>query len=372
MSPIFEVKERYRDDSLGIISKEIKLSSSVSITTPSKSQKEYGGLKLGNPDVVEINNLFRDQQLQTLIDGGGRKRLSNIDNMKYDDTLNLIIFDLQTNQVPSREKLRIFTQHLNQASDKSIFLPTVKTSLLKDKITVIGPRSGKSQEKYVWSDVKVDAYLNMMDFIIDQIALFGNRKEIIGTIPLIIPKYSRQIVDLYHKKGVKSFAIDGNFKNILGSTNLGHLGYILSAINEQSPLNESLIYTCNLGIPRFSQNTSRADDFLSLFTYIDVLGTNFKPRFSPRSPTVPTVKMFSREHYCYNLYGTFPQASRILGRAIDRNYVKNFNQTEQLTETNVLKRRVGRERMSLYIQTKRTIDSLIHDRLRDLANRLRI
>lgn len=371
MSPVFRVREKARDDTLGIISKEIRLSSSVSITTPTKSLKQYGNRKITQADVLEINNLFRERQLTTLYEGGGRKRISKVENRILKNALNLVIFDLQVNRIPSKEQIRILTHHLVQVSEKCIFLPTVKTSILKEKKIVIGPRTGQPQEKWVWSDRNFNNYKNMMSFIIDEIELFGNRKEIFGTIPLMIPKYSKSLIDLYTEKGIGSYAIDANHRNILGKTNLSHLSFTLSTLNDFKPLNESLIYACNLGIQRFSRGTARADDFLGLFTYIDVLGSVFKPRYIPKPPTEPTVKLFNRKGYSYDLLGTFTEASRMLRRTIDRNYVKSYNQNEQLREAQELQRKIGREKMSMYIRTKNSIDDLIHERLRDLVRKIR-
>ena len=370
MSPVFRVREKARADTLGISTKEIRLSSSTSITTPTKSLKQYGNNIIHQADVVEINNLFRESQFQTLFDGGGRKRISKVENQKVRNALNLVIFDIQLNHIPTKDQLRILIHHLNQVSDKSIFLPTIKTSVLKEKKTYIGPRTGKLQEKSVWSDKYFQNYMDMVSFIIDEIELFGNSKEIIGTIPLMIPKYSRSLIDFYQKRGIVSYAIDANHRDILNKTNLGHLSYTLSTINDTQPLHESLIYACNLGIPRFSEGSARADDFLGLFTYVDVLGSAFKPRYIPGGGE-PTVKLFNRQDYCYDLLGSYSNASQLLQRPINRNFIKLHNQNEQYIETQELKRKIGQERMSLYLRTKNKVDDLIQNRIRDIARRIR-
>ena len=83
------------------------------------------------------------------------------------------------------------------------------------------------------------------------------------------------------------------------------------------------------------------------------------------------MKLFNREDYSYDLLGSYSEASEILRKRIDRNFIKRFNQNEQFKETQELKGKIGREKMSLYLRTKHKVDDLIHVRLRDIARKIR-
>ena len=91
----------------------------------------------------------------------------------------------------------------------------------------------------------------MMGLIIDEIKAVGNSKILIGTIPLLAPKYSRSIVNFYHEYGITAFSIDGNTSDILGHE--ADFRSILSSINSVSPLNKTLIHACNLGYPELNK-----------------------------------------------------------------------------------------------------------------------
>jgi hemerythrin superfamily protein len=257
-----KVKEIDRDETLGIIKKEITLTNGVSFTSPSRGIKpvKLDAYLENNTRVKEIVKRVTDKDLNSLEEGSSSKIVKEIKKGYQKNGLNLVIFDLRLDEVPDKNKLTTLAHHLYASSENTVILPTVKPALFK--------------EDKKFSEKKVLTYQNMMKFIIDEIQAIGNSKAIIGTVPLIAPKYSRPIVNLYHEHGINAFAIDANTSDfILHETDVRS---ILSSINTGTPLNETFIYACNLGYPKFEKNEARADDFLSLFAYVDVMGGTFK------------------------------------------------------------------------------------------------
>jgi len=88
-----------------------------------------------------------------------------------------------------------------------------------------------------------------MSLIIDEIEKFGNGK-VVGTIPLIPFLFARPILDLYLSHDIRAFAIDANYKDIIG--NVGDFTLILSKINGQ---------ISRLGIPSSSSKSIRYSTF---------------------------------------------------------------------------------------------------------------
>ena len=349
-----KVKEIDRDETLGIIKKEITLTNGVSFTSPSRGIKpvKLDAYLENNTRVKEIVKRITDKDLNSLEEGSSSKIVKEIKKGYQKNGLNLVIFNLMLDEVPDKNKLTTLAHHLYASSENTVILPTVKSALFK--------------EDKKFSEKKVLAYQDMMKFIIDEIQAVGNSKAIIGTVPLIAPKYSRSIVNLYHEQGINGFAIDANTSDfILHETDVRS---ILSSINAGMPLNETFIYACNLGYPRFEQNEARADDFLSLFAYVDVMGGTFKVKMLPKKEGT-TVKLpvrlkeFSSEHYAYKI---LPQDAC---RADD---LKNRNQVEQLKEVNLLQDLIGEEKIETYIQKKPKVDTVAMDRLKSITGNITI
>ena len=199
----------------------------------------------------------------------------------------------------------------------------------------------------------------MMKLIINEIKAVGNSKVLIGTVPLLAPKYSRSIVNFYLEYGINAFSVDGNTSDLLAHE--ADLRSILATINSGVPLSETLIHACNLGYPQFEQEETRADDFLSIFAYIDILGNTFKIRGKPFGK--PRLKEFSRNHYSYKILPT---------NACPPNELKNKNQIEQLKETHTVQKLIGEERIENYIQQKSKVDEIALNRLKSIAGKIKV
>jgi hypothetical protein len=341
------VREIERDESLGIMKKDLSVDGFFSFESPSKATKfiKPDAFLETNSNVNEIVKRIDEGVLDSLEEGAS-SRISREIGLKFkQDALNLVIFNLTLNRVPSKEKISTLAHHLYASSQATLFLPTVRTTLFKENNKIVEKR--------------VQQYLEMMRLIISEIKAVGNSKVLIGTVPLLAPKYSRAIVNFYHENGISAFAIDGNTSDLL--THEADFRSILSSINGRTPLNEALIYACNLGYPQFEQEETRADDFLSIFAYIDILGGTFKIRGTPARN--PRLKEFSRSHYSYKILSP---------NSYSPNELKNINQLEQLRETRAVQKLVGEERIENYILQKSKVDEIAITRLKSIAGRIKV
>ena len=344
-----KVKEIERDENLATIKKEITLSNGFSFTSPSRGIKPIkpDTYLQNNTKVNEIVKRIDEKALNSLEEGASSRIAKEIkDNYKI-DALNLVIFNLILEKVPDKNKLSTLAHHLYASSENTIFLPAVRSALLKENNKI--------------SAKKIASYQEMMRFIINEIHAVGNSKVLIGTIPLIAPKYSRPIVNFYLEQGITAFSIDANTSDLL--SNETEVRSILSTINTGTPLNETFIHACNLGYPQFEQYETRADDFLSIFAYIDVMGGTFKTRGKPFGSNPPRLKEFSSNHYSYRILPPY---------TCHPNDLRNKNQVEQLKEANLVQDLIGEEKIETYIQKKSKVDAVAICRLKSIAGNIKV
>jgi hypothetical protein len=338
-----EVQEQDRDDDFGISRKEVQFPRSASISTPTRCVKKPSQRILDESDINEVTKRVFPRTIESIWDGTDRPWRSVISRF-LPDKLNFTIFDLVLDEIPEREKLRSLTSYWYAASQSVLFMPTVASSLLKD---------GK-----ILSEKRFNDYVDMMRYIIETTEAIGNNKAFIGTIPLLPSKYSSLIVKLYLEKGFNAYAIDAGTRDFLYHES--DFRSILAQINEQIPLSEVFIYACNLGIPQFEKYKARADDFLSLFAFVDAFGGTFKTRGGPGiSVGKPRVKRFLRSELCYeHLYDK-----------TDR--MDDFNLNEQVLETNLVRPLIGSEKMQKYLSSKKAVDPSAIKRLDTIAKEVR-
>jgi hypothetical protein len=341
------VKEIERDESLGILKKDVSIDGFFSFKSPSKATKfiKPDSFLEANSKANEIVKRIDDGVLDSLEEGASSRIAREIRSNFKRDSLNLVIFNLILDRVPDKNKVSTLAQHLYASSQATIVLPTVRTALLKDNDKI--------------SENRVRQYLDMMKLIISEIKTVGNSKVLVGTVPLLAPKYSRPIVNFYNEQGITAFSIDANTSDLLAHE--ADFRSILSSINGGTPLSETLIYACNLGYPQFEMQETRADDFLSIFAYVDILGGTFKIRGRPVGK--PRLKEFSRRHYSYKILPPYTYSV---------NELKNINQSEQLRETNTVQQLVGEERIENYIQQKSKVDEIAINRLKSIAGKIKV
>src|SRR6267143_57254 len=344
MAGSIRVREQARDDELGIIRKKVVLPDGFEFESPSRSiARSSSGLG------VVVNEIPRQITPETVtsLESGTSSLLREIKSKFIPDALNLSIFDLKYDSVPPPTAIRTIAHYLYSVSDKVVTLPTVKSGLLKDQAT-----------SSTLSDPRITSYIGMMKLMIDEIRA-GNGKPVIGTIPLIPAKFSRQIIRAYFDEGVEAFAIDAGTKDIF--INEPDFRLILSEINQNKPINETFIYACNLGFPQFEKEYVRADDFLGIFAYIDVLGGTFKTRGGPMNlpgshPPQPRAKKFLREQYAYQI-PDYETISRTAGHRVSATELANLNQRLQLQEADHVRPLIGEESIRKYVSEKPAIDS---------------
>lgn len=325
-----KVHEEDSDEDYGILRKEINVINVPPIETPTKCIKK---LESPIPPSAHINEITKKINLRTIESFQEGRVLPKDLRMRFmDNKLNLTIFDLMFNSVPSYEVTKLLSNYWYVCSENTLVLPTVKSAMLKENST--------------WSLKKISECVAFFESLID-LAEMKNFKPFIGTIPLLPPLFSEPFVKLYLEKDFNGFAIDVGTRDLIN--HVADLRSILMEINPIVPLNEAFIYACNLGIPRFNVNRARADDFLSLFAFIDAFGNTFKSRGgSPDSrsikPKPPKAKQFLRKELNYKLL-------------IDTN--QNFtsdNQREQIKEADLVRELIGVERMQKYLETKKGVD----------------
>jgi hypothetical protein len=354
MTGPIRVREQARDDELGIIRKRVTFPGGFEFESPSRSiARSSSGL-----DVV-VNEIPRQIAPGTVVslEKGTSNLFREIKAQFIPNALNLSIFDLKFDVVPPPSAIRTIASYLYSVSDKVVTLPTVKSGLLKDPA-----------RPAVLSDSRIADYIQMMNLMIDEIGR-GNGKPVIGTVPLIPAKFSRQIIQAYFDKGVEAFAIDAGTKDIF--LNEPDFLLILSEISQRKPVNETFIYACNLGFPRYEKQYIRADDFLGLFAYIDVLGGMFKTRGGPINlpgapRTFPRAKRFLRERYAYEI-SDYQELSRVAGRKISSTELANQNQRLQLAEANHVRPMIGEESIREYVSSKPAVDGRSLDLLISIA-----
>lgn len=345
------VRELTRDQELGVIRKKLVLPGGFSFETPQRS------MTLAPSNTLTIVNEIPRQIDEETIDSleTGTSTLERDIRSKFlSDVLNLVIFDLKFDSVPSRSAISTISQYLYTVSDRIVLLPAVKSGLLKDP-----PKFSKLSQK------RIGNYVRMMSQIIDEIESVGNNKPIVATVPLLPIKFCRQLLEAYFSKGIEAYAIDAGTKDIL--LNEADFRLILGEINKHRSLSEVFVYACNLGYPQFERSRTRADDFLGLFAYVDVLGGTFKTRGGPRMPDTPRrAKIFSRDEYSYRIL-TYQEASRQLPFRASHSQLRSYNQQLQLQEADYVRPLIGREPIKPYVQKKAAVDAVSISRLESIA-----
>jgi hypothetical protein len=348
MPPKIQIQEQGRDDDFGIMRKEVRFSAPSpigppSIETPTKAVKNPSSALSSISSINEVVKKIFPRTLDSIwnaTDSPSRSVKSHF----LPNKLNLSIFEIMLDRVPDKEKLRSLTSYWYAASQSVLFLPTVSSRMLKDEET--------------FSEKKVTEYVDMLRYMIETTLNIGNNKTFIGTVPLLSPRLSSMIVRLYLDKGFNAFAIDAGTKDILYHE--PEFRSILAQINEQVSLSKAFVYACNLGIPQFDKYKARADDFLSLFAYVDVFGGTFKTRGGPGfSFGKSKVKKFLRSELRYEHLYT------------EKDRMNDFNQREQVIETNAVRPLIGVDKIQKYLDGKEGVDSSALKRLGSIAKEVK-
>jgi len=346
MATKIAIRERCKDDDYGVIRKEISVLRSPPFETPTKCIKN---LENPLPTTAQINEVTKRVSLRTVESfRSGYEQPKDLRLRCITNKLNLTIFDLMFDSAPSHEITKSLSSYWYASSENTLFVPTVRAKMLKEDKT--------------WSELRI---LQCVAFLRDLINVteMKNYKPFIGTIPLLPFRFAKPFVDLYLEKDFNAYAIDVGNRDLLN--HIGDLRSILYEINERIPLNEVFVYACNLGIPQFEEHVSRADDFLSLFAYIDAFGNTFKSKGGgdidkrPKPPP-PRAKKFLKEDLEYILLPNDPSK------------YGSFNQREQVKETDVVRSLVGVEKMQKYLDTKKGVDLNAIKHLGTIIEKIRI
>ena len=358
MAPKIRAKGGERDEEFGIFRKQIQAPRLSSFETPTRCFKYIYRTIPSSLKINEVIKRIYPKTVEAIQSGPYPSPRRTIMSQFLPNKLNLTIFELMYNSVPSDDEIETIIHYLYAGSQSTLVLPTVITRMLKE--------DNKLSVK------KVDEYVEMMRYMIDVTEQTGNTKAFIGTIPLMPRKFSSKIVKLYLEKGITAFAIDVGTKDFLN--HVTDFRSILSEINKEIPLDQAFIYACNLGIPRFVQDRARADDFLSLFAYVDAFGSTFKTRGRRDMPKgVGRAKQFVKEQLVYEV-SSYPEFCKKHGKTLSgaRRYLTQFNQFEQLYEANTVRDLIGKESMETYLSKKNGIDEITLKHLGSIADNVKI
>jgi len=367
-------REIKRSEDLPIIKKSISFSD-LSVTTPVKGVKSSNLKKYDKAERKEsgcmINEISKSLDSSTLEGIYGTEGFSlgmkrDIQDRYSPDSVNFVFFNLKAAKFPDENLTNSLGHVIYSASDKVVCLPTIQMGMLKSPTS-----TGKSQKI---DERKVEDYLLFQQRIIDAVNV-KNSKEILGTIPLLVPKYSRRIIDLYINNGIFNYVIDAGTANILNKE--PDLRSILDNISRQGKehgrsLADTYIHAINLGINHFSADEVSSDDFLSLFAYIDTFGTTFKTRGKFIKGAKPRSKVFLPERYTYRLLDRMP-LDGLPEDVRSGGYPKLglFNEKRQVGEAANIREMIGQERMKSYVKSK-AISEATYGKLENIFSQVKI
>lgn len=109
-----KVKEVERDESLGILKKDMSIDGFFSFETPSKATKfiKPDSFLETNSRVNEIVKRIDDGVLDSLEEGASFRTAKEIRSNYQKNSLNLVIFNLIVDRVPDKNKISTLAQHL--------------------------------------------------------------------------------------------------------------------------------------------------------------------------------------------------------------------------------------------------------------------
>jgi hypothetical protein len=346
-----------QDDELGIKKKEINFPNKSLIETPSKSfsapgtsWKKYSPEKIGLLDVNEVSKRFDEELIDSLgVNSSVIKK--DIERLYVPNKINMFISNLRIKIPLTKRQIRLFSNFLYSVSDSIMVFPTVENSFLKEAV------DGDEDNK-VLSQNKVNIYIEMIKNMAEEIETIGNGKAFVGMIPLIPVDYMKELYKLYRDLGINAFVIDAGTKDILGAKEFEYRMVVSEINSEIVPIDDAFIFASNLGIDLYEKTITPADDFLSIFAHVDIIGSSFKSKGFSKTPPksyLPKAKVFSKEDYLYNI-SSYVDAEPILNLGkLNRLKVKGYNEKEQMIETNNLGVLIGELDMNKYLETKKII-----------------
>ena len=346
-----------RDDELGIKKKQIKFPNQNDIETPSKSfsapgtsWKKYPQDKKEILDINEVSRRF-DEKLIDSLKTSSSVIQKDIVRLYVPNKMNMFIPNLRIKTKLDKRQIRYFSNFLYTVSQSAMVFPTVENSFLKESV------DGDEDNKVLSPD-RVNLYIQMITEMADEIETLGNGKAFIGMIPLIPVDYLKDLYKLYRDLGITAFIIDAGTKDVLGAKEFEYRMVVSEINSEIVPIDEAFIFASNLGIDMFDKNITPADDFLSIFAHVDVVGSSFKTKgFSknPKKTYLPKAKIFSKEDYIYNISSYADAETTIKIDKLNRLKLKSYNEKEQMIETNNLSDLIGEVSMDKYLESKKIL-----------------
>lgn len=325
---------------------KIKFSSSLSVTTPTKTIP-LDKIKLKDPlnkNSRQLNEIFKrftaDKIKEANEDNEKFNELEkwfNSQNNKISDGSSTLCFiDFNEKRMPTDEEIEFMTELAYCNSDITI-IPTVNHF------------NNPKQTEIEYEDFK--NYLSRSIEIIEQL----NNKSIMGVIPKLAPKKVSDLINFYQSEGINSYSLDLAGSNPISSSM--RIFKVLKTLNKMKVLEKCYIHGHNVGM-RVNKTTDviPAKDILGFGTGLSSLGekrTIFKPNrsFLEQIKTNPVNKfrLFNKEDYGYwksisveELKNVCPEDCSLpfteFNNPSKMNYVQKVFNVEQLAlESHILK-----------------------------------
>lgn len=275
---------------------KIKFSSSLSVTTPTKTIP-LDRIKLKdplNPESKQLNEIFKRFTADKIIEANENsekyyelERWFNSQKNKISDgTSTLCFIDYNEKRIPTDEEIEFMTELAYCSSDITV-IPTVNYF------------NDPKQTEIEYENFK--NYLSRSIEIIEQL----NNKPIMGIIPKLAPKKVSDLITFYQNVGINSYSLDLAGSNPISSAM--RIFKVLKTLNKMKVLEECYLHGYNVGM-RVNKMTDviPAKDILGFGTGLNSLGekrTIFKPNrsFLEQIKTNPLNKfrLFNKENYGY-------------------------------------------------------------------------
>lgn len=344
--------------------------SGKSFITPAKAmdiRRNITGVSL-NPSIKGINEVYRVFKSASIYDARTTDKELKINNeinrlfRRYssEDQVNICFVEFEEQKLPTEEELEYLT-NLSCVHSDITPLPLV-------------PRFSKA----ITID-NFDEYNNFVKKAIETIEVLNN-KPIMGIIPMPVPSaFMPTLLNTYIDNGITALCLD--FQGSTIGSSLTKIRALVKAIKKQNLLEESFIYSLNLGggkLPK-SKDVVPAKDILSFGYGFDTIGgQHIRRRLPPevrakilssKDISKNSLRLFNKDDYGYyraikkeTIKEIYPPDSSIPLGLLEKlmapsNIDKLFNQEQQGLEAINLRTVIKEENKLLnYLKRKRFVD----------------
>jgi len=360
---------------------QIRFSSNISFTTPSKAI-DLSNLKIDqqlNPNSRKLNEVFKRfnasqiHEIETENEAADKlETWFNRQKKVTADNPTITIAEFDEERLPTEEEIDFLVGTIYPHSDIST-IPIISNINKKKK-----------------SELEFDKYKKYVQDTIKSIEDLNN-KPIMGTVPNLPGKPTKELIKFYLDKGINSFLIDLDGGNPISKSM--RLYRILKEIKKNEMHDKCYFFAHNIGNRvNKAAKTVPAKDILGFGLGLNSLGNKHK-KFVPNKQFIEFMKLnpkrkfrlFNKEDYGYWKYTSleeikdnYPSDSSIPYNTFkDANtpnkMQKLFNEEQMSLETNTITSVVNEnpEKSIPYLKTKKNVDAtdlkMVEDSIKKLA-----